>query len=161
MGWVGGGALVFFYATFFMPPRKKSKIFMPPRFMPPLKFLCHLFYATPQFWKCLCQISLCHLDYLCVSKRQPNSQRYIDFFSTLFDDPKFFYDSPFYATLKKIEIFMPPPFYATLKILMPPFLCHPGGGIKKRGDGIKKNQCPRGVWNGGSHSKVSTPFPPV
>ena len=45
--------------------------------------------------------------------------------------PPFFYTTSFYATLEKIEIFMPPHFYATLKILMPPFLWHPGGGIKK------------------------------
>ena len=44
---------------------------------------------------------------------------------------------------KKNEIFMPPLFYVTLKILMPPFLCHPGGGIKKMGGGIKKNQWPQ------------------
>ena len=32
-----------------MPPRKNSSIFMPPRFMPPLKFLCHIFMPPPNF----------------------------------------------------------------------------------------------------------------
>ena len=123
----------------FMPPTKKSQICMPPCFMPPPQFLCH-----PSNLKSLCHSFLCQLN-ISVFQRKIKIQRGIStFLAHFFHSPPFFYATHFYATLKKNEIFMPPPFYATLENLMPPFLCHPGGGIKKRGGGIKeKKQC---VW---------------
>ena len=132
----------FFYATFFMPPPKNSRFFMPPCFMPPPEIFMPPFLCHPPVLKSLCHPFVCHLNYFYVSKKKLKFTKvYRHFKHNFCIASHFFYASPFYATLKNIEIFMPPPFYATLKILMPPFLCHPGGGIKKRGGGIKKNQC--------------------
>ena len=102
-----GGAL-FFFGTFFMPPRKNSQIFMPPCFIPPLKFLCHPFLCQPPILKCLYHNFLCHLDYLCVQEKF-EIQRYTSTFLTpfLFGSP-FYYVTFFNATFKKIEILMPP-----------------------------------------------------
>ena len=72
-----GGKALFFFATFLMLPRKNYHIFMPPGFIPLLKFLCHPFLCQPPIFKCLCHNCLCHLDYLCDSRKILNSVRYI------------------------------------------------------------------------------------
>ena len=108
-----------FYATLFYAT---PEIFMPPLFMPPPNFKMFM----PPFF-------MPRWIFLCFQEKSEIQEGISTFLAHFFHSPQFFYATPFYATLKKIEIFMPPPFYATLKILMPPFLCHPGGGIKKGG----------------------------
>ena len=132
---------------FLCHPQKILKFLCHPVLCHPWNFYASPFYATPQIWNVYATLFYATLN-ISVFQRINQTQKGISTFLVhFFHNLYFFYATHFYATLKIIEIFMPPPFYATLEYLMPPFLCHPGGGIKKRGGGIKKK--PMAGWVGG------------
>ena len=84
--------------------------------MPHTKFLCQPFLCHPQLWKVYANLFYATFQ-----------EGISTFLAQIFIAPlAFFNPTPFYASLKKLEIFRLPPFYATHKILMPPW-----GWLKK------------------------------
>ena len=142
-GLPGVGALVFFLChLFYATPQKFSNFYATLFYATPWNFYATPLYATPQVEMFMPPFFMPPWIFLSFKEKFEIQDGKSTFSTHFFYRPRFFYATTFYATLKKIEIFMPPPFYATLKILMPPFLCHPGGGIKKRGGGWHKKKKP-------------------
>ena len=141
---------------FLCHPPKIPEFLCHPVLCHPWYFLCHHFYATPQFWNLYATLFYATLNISVFQRKNWNSARYIYILSRFFYSLSFFLCHPFLCHPQENWNL-----YAT------PFLCHPqnpyatlfmpprGWHKKKGGWHKKKNQ-----WLGASKWQFLPPPPP-